>query len=392
VAHQISADELAAFRGCRRRWDFSSANRMNLEHIDSRPVFDLGRAVKDALAIFYFPGMWDWPREIVLPLVFKGFERSMQDQRTRYASERSISGSEDERWRQNLDDGRRLLEDYVDWAPTADRFGPILVETDYVAPVPDPWRPGESLATEHGRPVHYVGRADALVIDEFDAYWILRHRVVDEWTPIEQLSLDEVSIAACWAWENFYLGMAIRGTIDNELRLRRTGEPVDRTHAEGPGTDPRAGSEQPGVRPRILQSDGSGGGRSVPQHRRMSAQAKEPDASPRVEEQDGPGFHRTWIRRRPAEIASGGSRLAREAVYMIDPSVFPYPSPSIAQCGTCAYLRPCLTTNEGLDPTVALAEGYHRRPEIEIPETRLGSVTWSTGRGAAPPHFGRSTG
>lgn len=257
---------------------------------------------------------------------------------------------------------------------------------------PQPPRPGDSLATEDGSPIQYVGRADALVVDEFDAYWILRHRVVDEWTPIEQLSLDEVSIAACWAWENFYLGMGIQGTIDNEFHLGRPPGSPDGTGVREAGSDPVVGSNRAEIQPRILQSDGSGGGRSVPQHRRMSAQAKEPDASPRVEEEDGPGFHRTWIRRRPAEIAIGGSRLAREAVYMIDPSVLAYPSPSTAQCGTCEYLQPCLTTNEGLDPGAALADGYHRRPEIEVPETRLGSVTWSTGRGAAPPRFGRGAG
>ncbi|MGH9055743.1 MAG: hypothetical protein ACRDYY_07770 [Acidimicrobiales bacterium] len=66
MKYPISAAERAAFLGCRRRWDFGSANRMNLEPAPPPLAPDLGRALKDALAIYYFPGMWDWPRDVVL--------------------------------------------------------------------------------------------------------------------------------------------------------------------------------------------------------------------------------------------------------------------------------------------------------------------------------------
>ena len=48
-------------------------------------VFDFDRAIHDALAVYYFPGMWEWNREIVLPLAIDGFLKSMQKQRDRYA-------------------------------------------------------------------------------------------------------------------------------------------------------------------------------------------------------------------------------------------------------------------------------------------------------------------
>src|SRR2546422_6259046 len=72
-----------------------------------------------------------------------------------------------------------------------------------------------------GGPIHYQGRVDALVVDAFDAYWIMDHRLVvdGEWENLNQLLLDEQSIAACWAWEIYYYGMKIAGTIHNELRL-----------------------------------------------------------------------------------------------------------------------------------------------------------------------------
>jgi hypothetical protein len=57
-----------------------------------------------------------------------------------------------------------------------------------------------------------------MAVDQHDAYWIVRHRVVGaDWPPTERLAADEEALAACWAWEQFYLGMAITGTIYNEL-------------------------------------------------------------------------------------------------------------------------------------------------------------------------------
>ncbi|MDQ6840590.1 MAG: hypothetical protein M3137_20210 [Actinomycetota bacterium] len=374
--HHISADERAAFRGCRRRWDFSSPNRMNLEANARSGMVDLNRAVKDALAIYYFPGMWDWPAVIVRPLVIKGFDRSLRDQHDLVTSERSLTDSEANAWHRTSDEGRTMVERYVDWAASIDHFAPVRVESEFEAQIPDPACPGSSLPTDRAGAVLYVGRIDALVIDEFDAYWVLRHRVVDRWTSPEQLELDEESIAACWAWEHFYLGMTINGTIDNELRL----------HADDGSSWP-SGPGRPRTERRVAQSEGSGGGRSFPQHRRVSAAAAEPESAPRTEVEEGPGFRRTWIRRTNLETEAAASRLSREAVTMVDPNLFPAPNPSDEQCQHCAYVRPCLALNQGQDPAGVLVDQYRLRPSGPERSERLGRVTWGFGRGAAPPLF-----
>jgi hypothetical protein len=362
---------------------------MNLEPAAGPPVFSVERAVKDALAIYYFPGMWDWPRAVVLPLVTKGFERSMLEQRNRSPLGGPLSPPEEQRWRKGLGDGRRLLDEYVTWAPSADRFGPVLVESEFVAPVASPVSDTDGLVTEAGDAVHYHGRIDGLVVDQFDAYWILRHRVVDRWTPIEQLRLDEESVAACWAWENFYLGMTITGTIDNEVRFESGNGGVIPDAAQMGGSDPEF--ERPPAPARVAQHAASGGGRSVPQHRRLSARSREPDSAPRIEEQFGPGFRRAWIRRDRSETAAAANRLAHEATLMIEPTVMVYPNPSPEQCRTCRFVEPCLTLNEGSDPASLLADRYHQVPLTLEGEHRLGSATWSIGRGAAPPQFGPRT-
>ena len=53
---------------------------------------------------------------------------------------------------------------------------------------------------------------------------MVRHQVVDDWQDVDTLLRDEQAVAACWAWEQDYMGMDIAGTIHNEIRV---GGPLD---------------------------------------------------------------------------------------------------------------------------------------------------------------------
>ena len=130
--YRVSAEERATFKRCRRQWDFGSIHRQRLEPIDPVPL-DLTRAVRDALAVYYYPGMWDWTSAIVLPLVRKAFMRSIAE------SPPSAQRME------NLDLGTELLERYFEWAPVVDDFGPVKIETDVEVLVPDARVPDLSL-------------------------------------------------------------------------------------------------------------------------------------------------------------------------------------------------------------------------------------------------------
>ena len=292
MALTITAAERASFRRCRR------------------PGPDLDRAVRDALAIYYYPGMWDWDREVRLPLVTQELDRAVARQQA--------GGDEAEQARR---DGRALLDRYLAWAPSVDRFAPVLVEADFEVPVPDPDRPASGLVTTEGAAVRYGGRIDLLAVDEHDAYWIVCHRLVrGDWAPAADLAADEAALAACWAWEQFYLGTTITGTIWNELRVQPT-EPAD--PAGGPPGGRRRGWPWPrrfttsDAGPVVRQHEPSGGGRSVSQHRRWQARVTEPARAAPVEQCLGPGFRRTWLRRSRDEVAAAGQRLAVDAAAMI---------------------------------------------------------------------------
>lgn len=390
----VTAADRASFRRCRRQWDFGAGMRQNLEPTQRPALPDLDRAVRDALAVYYFPGMWDWDRGVRLRLVGQELDRALARQRQRAgASDDANAGA----WQRASEDGKGLLARYTEWAPTADRFAPVLVETDFEVDVLDPARSDAAVVAGDGEPVRYSGRIDMMAIDQNDAYWIVRHRVVGtDWLPTDQLIADEESLAACWAWEQFYLGMAITGTIDNELCL----SPGPAAEAADPALDTPEKAGRRGPRrwpwsrqsagtafPSVRQHEPSGGGRSIPQHRRMYAVANQPTQAEPIEQVTQDGFRRTWLRRTRADVAEAGRRLGADAAQMARGDLDVYPEPSDDNCPPCPYLEPCRTMQAGGDAGPIIRSGYRRRLPEPPEEGRLGGRSWGMGRGAAPPKF-----
>lgn len=364
MAYRIHASDRAAFKRCRREWDLSSPNRQNFEPHSRPGPISLSQALRDALAVYYFPGMWEWDRAIVRPLVHKALERSVRGQSEAVTGQ----GGDEQTQQEVLARGHAVLDAYAAWAPAVDRFTPIRVETDFEVNIPDPAVPGTSLVTPDGEEIRYRDRVDLLVIDSDDAYWVVQHRLVtDGWADQDLLQLDERTIAWCWAWPLFYLGMRIMGTVYNEIRAD-AGEPA--AGEPGPAVPPQAGHQQ--VR-----------------HRRMYARSGTVPGE-RLHAEGTEAFRRTRIRRGDAELAAAGAGLAAEArtAASTDLAIYPNPEPEI--CARCSYRSPCLALNHGGDATAELLGSYQHRAPEPVQEGRLGGVTWSMNRGAAPPRWPHS--
>ncbi|MGH3912242.1 MAG: hypothetical protein ACRDTC_02345 [Pseudonocardiaceae bacterium] len=357
MVYRIHASDRAAFKHCRRAWDLGSRNRQNFEPIPRQGAIDLNRAIRDALAVYYFPGMWEWNRAIVQPLVHQALEKAVHGQ----------PQADDQSRQEALDRGHALLDAYAAWAPTVDNFTPVRVETDIEVNIPDPASLGADLVssdllTPSGEPISYTDRVDLLVIDENDAYWVVQHRLIaGRWTDQDALQLDEQTIMWCWAWPLFYLGMHVAGTVYNEIR-----------------TD--AGESGREVAARELT------GHQQVRHRRMYARsAVVPRERVRAEGTDE--FRRTRIPRGTAELGAAGVNLVAEARTVISTDLEIYPTPTPKICSRCPFLPPCLVLNEGGDAAAELARSYRRRPPVQVEEGRLGGATWSMNRGAAPPRW-----
>src|SRR6201993_4368515 len=76
VHFSIGPEQRASFKRCRRQWDFASRRR--LEPVDAAGPA-LAAALKDALAVYYYPGTWDWQHDLKQSLVHKAVERSLTE-------------------------------------------------------------------------------------------------------------------------------------------------------------------------------------------------------------------------------------------------------------------------------------------------------------------------
>jgi len=194
----VTPDDREWFGRCRRAWDLGARARRALVPHAAPPEPD-GRlvvALRAALAVHYFPGMWAWDRTIVEPLVHAAYAKA---------------GGPTE--------GRDLLEGFLRWAPTVDRGTPLRVEADIDVHVPDPVLPDTHLATATGDAVRYRDRVDLALVDDDDRYWLGEHRVVRQFADDDELQLDERAALACWAWEEIELATTITGVQYTELRI-----------------------------------------------------------------------------------------------------------------------------------------------------------------------------
>ena len=349
--YRITEDDRARFKRCRRQWDF--ACRRGLEPIAGMEPA-LPAVLKDALAVYYYPGTWDWQPELKQSLVHKAASRALQE-----------AGAPDA-----LPAATAILDAYDAWASTIDDFAPVRIGHDVAGLVPDPGDPDRGLTAADGTAVIYTCRIDLLAVDAADEYWVVRHLILDEWPRLDALIGDEATVAACWAWEQEYLGMEISGTIHNQVRI--TG-PLDRPVADG------------AARIRVRQSEPSGGGRSIPQHRRLSARTSRSDESGHIEQSTAGFVRRTRIRRSRAEIGAVGALIGADAVQMCrEPAIYPT---FAAHCQACEFIAPCRAIVEGTDPEPLLAAEFRRRPAEDQRKPRLGQSTWGFGRGAAPPRW-----
>jgi len=355
VEYRITAEERARFKRCRRQWDFFSSHRRNLRSNDTvEPA--LPAALKDALAAYYYPGTWDWQHEVTQPLVHKALARSLDD-----ADATEL-----------LNQGLALLDCYDAWANAVDDFAPVKINLDVDALVPDPDDLERGLVVHDGSPVVYPCRIDLVAVDAVDDYWVVCHQIVDEWQDVDRWDRDEQALATCWAFEHDYIGVEIAGTIHNEIRIG------------GPLPFPPAGSALMRMPKAVAQHEASGGGRLLPQHQRVSAQASRGHAPDRIEQRTAGVLRRTRIRRSRHEITSVGALIAAEAVDMANwPTIYPT---FAGHCRDCEFRAPCSALSAGLDAEPLLQADFRQAPD-DAGKPRLGQSTWGFGRGAAPPSW-----
>jgi hypothetical protein len=334
--------ERQLFLGCRRAWDFGAHERQGIERSVPASVVDLDQAVKDALAVYYFPGMWDWKRTIVAPLATEAFAKAMRTQRQAYetATGAPLDEAATARWEADFAAVGRLLGAYYSWAAGIDDWSTVQVETLFDVIVPEPGDPDTGLLAADGRGVLYRLRIDLVVVDDDGRYWVMEHRLCDDgFAGLDDLLLDDDALTRSWGWELGFLA-TVAGTIHNELLIPRPDEP-------GPEDVAPSGPDDV----EIIDL-----------------------GSRQVQREDGIWFRRTKIPRARAEIEGAGLRVAEQSRMMTRADLECYPTPGMSTCAPCEFRAPCLALMEGDDSEAILSQGYRARKQRDFEEGRLGSV------------------
>lgn len=314
--HVIDLSERAAFRRCRRAWDFSAASRRNLSPNEGPTGFDLPAALKVALAAYYFPAMSGWSRSVVRPIALDAYAKASRAQAGSGGDGAGAgSAAAGRSWDEAVESGRRLLDRYFDWAPDVDDFIGVRAAAGFDVPIADPGRPGAAVAGPGGAAIRLRGIVDLLAVDDHNRTWVVEHRLVEgPWCDPEVLRLDDHATTLCWAAEDQYFS-PVSGVIVTELRLRPDGAVAGGDH-----------------------------------------------------------FRRTRIRMSPHQLRSLRRQVAAELPVMVSEPVALYPSPSPTTCAGCPFLAPCEVMQAGQDPGLLLAASYHERvPEVIALPPRTGS-------------------
>ena len=172
----VTPDDREWFGRCRRAWDLGARGRRAWCRRSRRPA-RRPRAIRAALAVHYFPGMWSWDR------IDRGATRPAPP----------TTGPAD---REPGPVARRLPA-----LGSASTGTPLRVDADIDVHVPDPVLPDTHLATRDGRsrPLPRPHRPRARRRRRL--HWLGEHRVVDAFADDAELQLDERGALACWAWE-----------------------------------------------------------------------------------------------------------------------------------------------------------------------------------------------
>jgi hypothetical protein len=350
----IRPREMRKFRRCRREWDLGSQVRQRYAQKLPSMEWAYDKAIRDALAVYYFPAMDDWNRAIVRPLTLKGFDRSMRESRANHEKWEPLTPEEEKSFEEQLVLGQAMLTNYFVWAAALDDFDSIFADHDIWAPIPDPASPIHDLGTLDGRPMRYMGRMDQLIADPDDELWVVEHRVVrGEWTDNNELIEDEVLRSHCWHTQIAYPQMLIAGTIINELRVDG--------QLDAPPVSEFVERDQ---RTMI-------GSRHV--NTRRSPLTMEPAATPATRsaataqdyvtlQQDNGLFRRTVIRRNQDTLKETGVRVAEDGMQVRDPDLTVEPTFG-DHCAQCEFKAPCDAMEAGGDWQAILTENFFQRAD-----------------------------
>lgn len=343
---EIHISDIRTYRQCRRRWDFSSPLRQNMEPNITYAPFFTGRAIHHAMEQYYGHG--------------RQFKFSVNEF---IADEVGKMGN---LWPQERDkiaeqigliDG--MMEHYKLWIErhesrwSDDKLQFVALETEFRVPLRNP-------KGRKSTRVFLAGRFDGVVVHKDDGtYWLWEIKTTRSINEMyKSLQLDEQCGAYIYAAEEL-LGVPISGVLYTLIRKKI-----------------------PTI-PRILQSGELSKAKNIdttadvylqtirqtfPELSMEEIYHEYGDILTEILNRGNEFFLRVPIYRTRKEIDLLASNLWYTALEMTRPSTWIYPSPGWSTCTFCPFRSPCIAMSAGMDYGFILDAEFRQRVSYSAKE------------------------
>lgn len=317
--YSVHISDVRTFRTCRRRWNWSSRLRENLESIVPYPPFFTGKAVHAALELYYRDKE---NFESTLQKYFKQEEANL-------AKLGKLWPAEVEKLVAQIALIEGVMEHYVLWQAQDETYYADKnleyhgMEIDFTVPfMPD---------------ANFEGRLDGLVKHiPTGEYWIWETKTAGSITSlVESLPNDEQSTMYLWAARQIY-DFPIKGVLYNILRKKSPSAPRLLTSgllSKAQNVDTTSFFYREVIKE--IHPDWSD----------ETIEEMYGDILQNHRERDMTFFMRFPVYRTEDEINMVVDNIKATAVEMINPDTVVYPCPSMFTCKGCTFRSACLTMN-----------------------------------------------
>ncbi len=353
--YEIHISDVRTFKSCRRKWNWSSPLRRNLEKRIPYAPFFTGRAIHHCLEFYHRDGV---------PLD-KSLSEFLEHEKKTLEKVGRLWPQEQATFTEQVILIAGMLEHYMHWTQkdknrwSDSELDVISMETQFEVP----------LYNDHGRAsnrVFLAGRFDGLVRRKDDgSYWLWEVktcRSINEF--IRTLDNDEQAGAYLIAAQELY-NVHISGVLYNLMRKKTPQRPtvlqsgmlsknkqIDTTahaysafamqhHASSFKTDEDGGVDEEGLKEFVKENYG--------------------DFIQKLIDKGNTFFTRVPIYRSQTELRNLRRDLWTVALEMTRPSTPIYPSPGWNNCNFCHFKAPCLQMNSGADPEFLFSREYQER-------------------------------
>jgi hypothetical protein len=342
MENEIHISDIRSFRSCRRKWQWSSPLKENLEQLVTYMPFFTGRAIHHCLEKYYGPEHANMADSLEK---FFETEKAVMEQLGALWPQEVASIDE------QLFMMHELIQHYNEWIVqdhkmySDSKLEFISLEQEFKVPLPRAGRGGKSLTLG--------GRFDGIVRHkETGEYWIFETKTTRSIQElVHSLANDEQCGVYLYAAQKMF-NVPIVGILYNIMRKKSPAHPgvlVNSMLSQAKSMDTTAFHYLGCIR------------NNHPDWSNDTIQEFYGDTLAMLLDNEQKFFMRFPVYRTPYEVKMLMQGVYWTAVEMTRPSTYIYPSPSWLNCNFCSFRAPCLAMNAGSDYQVLLDAEFQKR-------------------------------